>query len=282
MNVRIVTDSTADIPEQLARELGITVVPIYILFGDVCYRDGLELSRDEFYHKLLHEPVHPGTSQPTPQDFVDVYNNVATQASGILSLHLSSILSGTYHSAVRATEANNYPCPIEVIDTRLLSIAFGLIVIKAARLAREGMGLAELSAAVRNMLDRIRLLVLFDTLKYLSRGGRIGKAKSLLGSVQNVKPLLTMRHGEFIPIGQVRNRKKGVEKLVDFITGLGPIEDMCILHSTTAKEARELAEKMDGSFPVENSLIARLGAGLAVHGGPGVLAVVGLLKEPAQ
>jgi len=277
MSVKIVTDSTSDIPDALAQELDITVVPIYILFGIESYRDGLDISHDTFYERLLGGE-QPTTSQPTPQDFIQAYQEVVGKADGICSIHISSGLSGTYSSALQAANAKPWPCPINVIDTHLLSISHGILAIKAARMAKEGKGLEEISSSVESMMKKVRLLVLFDTLKYLERGGRIGKAKSLVGAVLSGKPLLTMRDGEFIPVGQVRNRKKGIDKLADFAAGAGDIKEMCILHSTTPDEANALAERLDPVFPQEKTLVARLGAGLAPHGGPGVLAIVTLTE----
>lgn len=278
MSIKIVTDSTADIPEEIAQDLEITVVPIYVLFGNQSYLDGIDMDREGFYDKLLNGPVHPTTSQPTPQDFATVYERLAPGADGIVSIHLSARLSGTISSATQAA-GRNYPCPVEVIDTNLVSIALGIIVIKAARLAKEGYDFETIVAQTRSMVERTRILVLFDTLKYLAKGGRVGKAKSLVGSVLNVKPMLTLKEGEFVPVGQARNRSKGVEKLLDFARNAGELEDVCVLHSTTPDEAESLAEKLDPVFPKNRIIISRLGGGLATHGGPGVLAVVTLTKE---
>lgn len=278
MSVKILTDSTADIPADLAQELDITIVPIYILFGIQSYRDGIDIDHDTFYRRLLGGE-QPTTSQPTPQDFIQAYEKIVPGADGLCSIHISSGLSGTYSSAVQAANTKPWPCPINVIDTRLLSISHGILAIKAARMAKKGKSLEEITRSVESMMKRVRLLVLFDTLKYLERGGRIGKAKSLVGSVLSVKPLLSMRDGEFVPVGQVRNRKKGIDKLVDLVATPEGIEEICILYSTTLDEANALAEQLDPIFPQEKTLVARLGAGLAPHGGPGVLAIVTLIKE---
>ncbi len=278
MNVKILVDSTADIPEELIQKLNITVVPIYTLFGAESYRDGIDIDHETLYKRLL-SGEQPTTSQSTPQDFIQAYNLIAPEADGVCSIHISSELSGTYSSAVQAANQKPWPCPINVIDTRLLSISHGIIAIKAARLAKEGKSLEEITNAVEDMMKRVQLLVLFDTLKYLERGGRIGKAKSLVGSLLNIKPLLTIREGSFIPAGKVRNRKKGIDKLAEFAETAGNIEEMCILYSTTPDEAHSLAERLDSIFPKEKTLVSRLGAGLAPHGGPGVLAIVTLTKE---
>ncbi len=278
MSVKILVDSTSDIPKELAQELDITVVPIYTLFGAESYRDGLDIDHETFYERLLGGE-QPTTSQPTPQDFVEAYSLITPGADGVCSIHLSSNLSGTYNAAVQAANAKSWPCAINVIDTRLLSISHGILAIKAAQMAKEGKNLEEITSAVKGMTERVRLLALFDTLKYLERGGRIGKAKSLIGSVLSIKPLLTIRDGEFIPISQVRNRKKGIDRLAEFASAEENIEDMCILYSTTPDEAYALAERLNHLHPQEKTLVARLGAGLAVHGGPGILAIATMTKE---
>lgn len=279
MKVKIVTDSSADIPEDVVRELDITVVPLYILFGNQTYHDGIDISREEFYDRLLNGPVHPTTSQPTPQDFIKIYESFGPQSSGILSIHLSTKLSGTYNSAIQAADKKKYGCPIEVIDSRQVSIALGIIVIQAARMAAQGQTLAQIKKAVDGMLERVHILVLFDTLKYLAKGGRIGKAKSLLGAVLNVKPILALKEGEFEPSGQVRNRNKGIEKLVQYATSQGELEELCVVHSTTPEEAEALADRLGEFFPRQKILIAYLGVALATHGGPGILGTVIMTKN---
>jgi hypothetical protein len=124
LTIKIVTDSTADLPPQLAKELGITIVPVYVRFGDKVYRDRVDISEDEFYHRLLHDHIHPSTTQPSPQDFVDVYKDLAQQADGIISIHVSSKLSGTYNSALLGKELVEKECPIEVIDSQVLTTLY--------------------------------------------------------------------------------------------------------------------------------------------------------------
>ncbi|MGI2336478.1 MAG: DegV family protein [Dehalogenimonas sp.] len=272
MVVRVVTDSTADIPSQLVRELGIVVVPSYVIFGSTSYRGGVDIAEDEFYRKLMLESVHPTTSQPTPQDFVDVYTKLAKEADGILSIHISTKLSGTTNSAEQANKLAKFKCPIEIIDTQNLSMAHGLIVIAAAKMARAGKGLTEIVDVVRKMVPNTRLLILFDTLEYLAKGGRIGKAKSLLGSLLNVKPLLTLKDGEFVPVTQVHSRTKGKERLLEFVRSAKDIEDLAIIYSTTPDEAKELAASITAMYNIQ-ALVAQVGPVLGVHSGPGALGI---------
>lgn len=277
MTIKIVTDSTADLPPQLADELGITVVPIYVRFGNDVYRDRVDISEDEFYQRLAHDPTHPNTTQPTPQDFVDVYQKLSQEADGIISIHLTSKLSGTYNSAIQGAKLANTKCPIEVVDSQTLSIAFGLMVIQASKMARSGKSLQQIVDEVNKMIPNVHLLILFDTLKYLVKGGRIGKAKGLLGSILSVKPLLVVKDGELAPSSQVRTRLKGIDRLVDFVKNVTEIQDLAVLYSTTPDEAQALVERISPIFPKERTILARLGPGLGVHGGPGVLAIA--LKE---
>jgi DegV family protein with EDD domain len=273
MTIKIVTDSTADLPVKLAEELDVTVVPVYLRFGEQVYRDRVDISEDEFYQRLLHDPIHPNTAQPSPLDFADVYEKLSKDADGIVSIHLTSKLSGTYNSAVQGKKMVKIKCPIEVIDTQTLTIAIGLIVIQASRMAKSGMSLKQIVDELTEIIPNVHLLVLFDTLKYLVKGGRVGKAKALLGSLLNVKPILTVRDGELVPSGQVRTRSKGMDQLLDFVKNATEIQDLAVLYSTTPDEAQDLVERISPIFPKERTLLARLGPGLGVHGGPGILAV---------
>jgi DegV family protein with EDD domain len=278
MTVRIVTDGTSDIPLRLLNDLGITEVPIYVTFGDKSYRNRIDITEDEFYSKLLSKTLFPTTSQPTPQDFAEVYDKIGEDCDGIISIHISPKLSGTINSAEQAKKMVTTSCPIEIIDSETMSMPLGLLVLAAARLAQKGKSMTEITGAVRNMIPNIKLLALFDTLEYLARGGRIGKAKMLLGSMLNVKPLLTTKDGEFVPVSQVRNHKKGREKLLEFVNNVKNIAEATVVYSTTPDEAQELAGQIT-SVPGENIIIARLGPVIGTHAGPGLLAIAYRLKS---
>jgi len=273
MTIKIVTDSGADLPTALTEELGVTVVPVYLRFGKEVYRDRVDISEDEFYQRLLKDPVHPNTTQPSPQDFASVYDKLSQEADSIISIHITSKLSGTYNSAVQGKKMVGNKCPIEVVDSMSLSIGVGLMVILASKMAKSGKNIEQIVDELQKIIPNVHLLILFDTLKYLVKGGRIGKAKGLLGSVLNVKPMLAMKDGELIPSGQVRTRSKGIDRLLGFVKNAKEIQDLAILHSTTFDEAQALLECTGSVFPKEHTMIARLGPGLGVHGGPGVLAV---------
>ncbi|MFC1917032.1 DegV family protein [Chloroflexota bacterium] len=271
MKIKIVTDSTADLPSALVEELGITVVPAYVRFGKDVYRDQVDINEDEFYQKLLSDPIHPGTTPPTPQDFADVYWKLSQESDGIISIHVSGRLSATYNSALLGKELLETEFPIEVVDSQLVTMGLGLLVIAAHTLTNSEKSLLQVVEKVKQTIPTIHLLGLFDTLKYLALGGRIGKAKALLGSVLSVKPILAMKDGELEPAGQVRTRAKGIDELFDFIKKTTDIQDLAIVHSTTPDEAQDLAERISSIFPKERTRLARLGPVLGVHGGPGVL-----------
>ena len=273
MAVKIVTDSSADVPAQLVQKLGITVVPLYLRFGEEVYRDRVDISEDEFYERLQHDPVHPSTTQPTPQDFINVYQELSKEADGIVSIHISSKLSGTCNSALQARDMIEKGCPIEVVDSQSVSMGVGLISIAAATAAEAGKGLQEVLAEARQAIPNIYLLGLLDTLEYLYRGGRIGKATQLLGSILNLKPLLKLQEGEVVPAGRARTRSKGMDRLFDFAKNAANIEDLSVVYNTTPDEAQSLAERIGSVFAKEKIRIATIGPMLGVHFGPGALVV---------
>ena len=273
MTIKIVTDSSADLPAELVQELGITVVPLYVRFGDEVYRERVDITEDEFYQKLLHGTVHPVTIQPSPQDFANVYQKLSPEADGIVSIHISSKLSGTCNSALQGKKMIEKGCPIEVVDSQSITMGLGLIDIVAATAAKAGEGLQQVMEEAKQAIPNTRVLGLLDTLKYLLLGGRIGKAKALLGSILKVKPMIALKDVEVVPAGQARTRTKGIQRLFDFVKDTSNIQDLAILHSTTPDEAQTLAERVDPIFTKERIKFARLGTTLGVHGGPDFLAV---------
>jgi len=287
MTVKIVTDSTSDLSPQVAQELEITVVPVYVRFGERVYRDGVDISQDEFYQKLAQSSVHPSTAAPSPGDFAKVYEEAAQETDEIVSIHLTSKHSATYDSALQGRELVGAGCRIEVVDSLSLSMGLGLIAMAAARLANGGEGLQAVMDEVRQAIRCVRLLGVLDTLKYLLRGGRIGKSRALLGTLLNVKPLLTMRDGELLPAGLARTRAKGIERLFDFVKSALNVQEVAIVHSTAPDEASSLKERIGSIFAKERIHMARLGPALGVHGGPGtlILAVrekVGNIRQDAS
>jgi len=274
MAIKVVTDSSADLPAELAEEMGISVVPLYVRFGEEVYRDRVDMSEDEFYRRLLHDTIHPSTTQPTPQDFAEVYQKLSKEADGIISIHISSKLSGTCSSALQGKEMVGKGCPIEVIDSQNLTMGLGVTAIAAANMAKSGRGLPEVVEAVKQMLPNVHLFGLLDTLKYLAKGGRIGKAQALLGSVLNVKPILTLKDGEVVPAGRARTRAKGIDELFSFAKNAAGIEDLAVIYNTKPDDADKLVERLAAIFPKERIRLAKLGPVLGVHCGPDIVFVV--------
>jgi DegV family protein with EDD domain len=273
LSIKIVTDSTADIPPQLARELGISVVPVYVRFGDETYRDRIDITEDQFYQRLLNDTVHPKTMQPSPKDFADTYRALAQKSEGIISIHVTAKLSGTYNAAIQGKKAVPNSFPVEVIDSQVVTMGLGQLVIAANSMSRAGKKLTEIASEVKRLIPSIHLLGLLDTLKYLSLGGRIGKVQTLLSSILSVKPLLSMREGLLVPVGVTRSRSRGIERLLEFTQSLKNIQELAVVYNTTLDEAQSLIDRIGSFFPQEKIRLARLGPGLGVHGGPGIIFV---------
>ena len=273
MKIQIITDSTSDMPEGLADELGIRVVPIYLRFGDKTYRDGVDITRDEFYSMLPSTPVHPATSQPNPEDFIGVYKEYCDSVDGIVSIHISSKISGTYNSASIAQKAMGNWCPIEVIDSKFNSAGLGLVVIAAARLAQLDASLTEVIDEANRAVRQVDMFGMFGTMKYLARSGRVNKTIATVSSILKVMPLLTFHDGEIVRAGLVRTSDKGMDKVYDLVKRNTPISELTIVHSQVIDQANQLKKRLSEYVKEEEISIAELGAGLGVHGGPGVLLV---------
>lgn len=273
MTVKIVTDSLSDITGDLAKELGISVVPVYVRFGERVYRDRIEMTTEDFYHRLVHDAAFPSTTQPPPADFVNVYNELAKETKEILVITLSSKLSGTYQSALQAKSMVDGDCRIEVIDSQTVIMGLGLIVIAAARAAKAGAKLGELVALVHKAMPRSHSIMFFDTLKYLAKGGRIGKAQGLLGSMLSVKPILTVKDGEVSPVTRVRSRTAGTDYLYNFVAGFPRIDGLAVEHATTPDEADELINRLSAIFPKDKILKSTVSPVIGTYVGPHVLSV---------
>jgi DegV family protein with EDD domain len=272
--IKIVTDSAADIPMQLREELGITVVPLYVRFGEETFKDGVTISNDEFYRRLAGE-VYPNTIQPSPQDFKETYEELVKDADGIISIHLSDKFSGTSNSAKQARDLMKSKCPIEVINSDSMTIGLGLICIAAARAAKSGEKMPNVAKVVNEAISQIHLLVLFDSLKYLAKGGRIGQAKKLLGTLLNIKPLLSIKDGIVVPASQARSYAKGIEKLYSFLSDAlnekGNVKDLAIMYNTTQNEANSLADRIAPLYPREKIIMGPIGPILGSHAGPNLI-----------
>lgn len=279
MSIQVITDSTSDLPQYLADELGIRVVPVYVRFNDKVYRDGVDIQSDDFYRMLAASPYQPATSQPTPEDFINVYKECCDSADGIISIHVSSKVSGTYNSALIAQKMLESQCPIEIIDSQFISASLAMLAMAAARLAKAGEGLATITAEVRRTIEKVHLLGILETMKYLARSGRVSKTIVKAASILNVVPLLTFHEGEIVRAGLVRSFAKGMDRLYQFVESKKNIAELIIVHSAIPEQAEKLKKRLVWLFPEEQIRVMKLGAGLGVHGGPGVLLVALRLGE---
>jgi len=273
MAVKIVTDSLSDITSDLAQKLGITVVPLTVFFGQESFLDRITITTDEFYDKLTHGTIWPTTTQPPPGDFVNVYNKLAKETDEILVIVVSTKLSGTYQSALQAASMIEGKCRIEVIDSQTVAMGLGLLAISAAKAAKAGTDLEALADLMRKAVPRSHLIAYFDTLKYLAKGGRIGKAQGLLGAMLSIKPILTVKDGEMSPVTRLRSRAAGMDYLCNSVAGFSNIEELAVEHCTTPDDADKLVERLGSVFPKERIYRSTLSPVLGTYAGPHALAV---------
>jgi DegV family protein with EDD domain len=273
MTVKIITDSLGDIPAETAKELDITVIPINVIFGRINYRDGVDLTTEQFYDKLASSKVFPTTVVPSLGRYAEAYDKVAEGTGDILVITNSRRLSASYDTALLAKERMEKKCRVEVVDSLSAVMAQGLQVIAAAQMAKEGARLDKILEGVRNNIPRAYSRMSFDTLEYLRRGGRIGKAKTFLGTVLKVNPILGIRNGEVYPFAREHSRAKAIDHLYDFADGFDKVDGIAVEDATTPDEAGELAQRIEARFPGVPVYRARVSPAVGAHVGPRVLGV---------
>ncbi|HEV2655271.1 MAG TPA: DegV family protein [Ktedonobacteraceae bacterium] len=275
MTVRIVTDSTADIPAAEAEAAGVTVVPLTVFFGDDAYLDGVELDNAGFYRKLAASKELPTTSQPSPIKFQEAYTRLIEEgADGILSIHLSSKLSGTYQSAFNASTSlpdDVKKVPIEVIDSLSISVGMSRAILLAAQEARDGLPLDEIKAHVVDQLERTYILAVLDTLEYVRRGGRIGNARAMLGNMLSFKPIISLKDGAVVAVEQPRTRSKAYVRVAQMLSDMTPLEAVSIAESDE-QVGLQLAQALKATYQGEVPRY-KLGSALGTHTGPGTAAI---------
>lgn len=277
MSVKVITDSTSDMPPEIAARLGISVIPQKVIFGTEELRDGVDITGDEFYRRLVSSAALPTTSQASVGEFVELYESVAPGADGIVSVHVSSGVSGTVNSAQQAAQQANIGCEVRVIDSLQASMATGLIAIEAAICANDGGDLAQVAECAQNAAARAELFVLMDTLEYLQKGGRIGKARATIGSLLKIKPMIILREGVVHELGKERTHRRGMQKLQSVAEDFAPLDDVCVLYSTTPDEARDLAAQLGALLPSDKEpIIAQIGPSVGVYAGPSTIGVAAL------
>lgn len=283
MTVAIVTDSTADLPPNLAEELDVRVVPLTVSFGTESYLDGVTIKGEEFYQRLQSEKVFPTTAQPSVGAFVEAYRDLAQRAEGILSIHLSSTLSGTYNSAVQAeAELAGSGAPISVIDSRHVSMGLGLIVVELAKAARDGAGVPALNRLAEDLIPRTRIYFMVDTLEYLHRGGRIGRASAFLGSLLRFHPLCEIKDGAVEPLERPRSRRKGIQRLRELADDAKPVAAASVVGSADPDAARALADGIADICADRGVIVSEFGPVVGAHAGPGTIGFAYIERAESQ
>lgn len=274
MAIKVVTDSTSDLPADVAESLGIEVVPLNIHFGSDVYKDRVNLMPDAFYDKLINGDILPTTSQPSVGEFIDVYERLGSDADGIVSVHISEKLSGTMNSARLASQQANADCPIEVVDTFQVSMGVGICAMEAAEVANSGGNMNQVILAARNAVTRSQCFFMLETLEFLQKGGRIGKAQALIGNLLKIRPMLMLQEGEVHPLGRERTRRKGISKLVDTVEELAPISGLAVMYSTEPDEAQTLAQNVS-KFMIEGRepMMLQIGPVIGTYAGPDTLGI---------
>ena len=272
-SVAIVTDSVADLPPQVAEEFGITVVPLVVRFGADVYRDGLDLNPDQFYGKLKTSRVLPVTSMPSPAAFADAYDKLAEKTNEIVVISLTSKLSATYQVALQAVGLMKRQCRVEVIDSQWAVMAQGFITMAAAKAAQAGANLDEVLGVARQTIHRVDMRAAFDTLEYLERGGRIGKAQAFLGSLLKVNPVIGMKDGEVHPYARERSRPKAIDHLYNFAASFGNVEGLAVEYATDLDETNKLIERLHSKYPQVPIYLSRASPVIGTHTGPGLILV---------
>jgi DegV family protein with EDD domain len=277
--VKIVTDSCSDITPELGQEFGISVVPLYVQFGSETYRDNVDLSTEEFYHKLETSKILPTTSTAIPGSFAELFAKLAEETNEILTITISETFSATYEVALLGKAMVTKDCRIEVIDSQSGAGGEMLLVISAAKMAQSGANLDQIADWVRKAIPRVQVRMSFDTLEYLRRGGRIGRAQAFLGSLLKANPVLGIKDGDTFPIARTRSRTQAMDFLVNFAKGFSQVEALAIEDATTPDDLETLAERLKDVVAPERIYRSKVSPVVGTHVGPHVLAVSVLEAE---
>ncbi|GIK38800.1 MAG: fatty acid-binding protein DegV [Chloroflexota bacterium] len=279
--IKIVTDSTCDLPPAWLNRYQLTVVPVNIQFGLETFREGQTIGPETFYRRIKDEGMLPTTSQPAVGEFSQIYQSLAADGSEILSIHLTSKLSGTWQSAAMAARQAPDSVKVSVVDSLTSSVGLGLMVREAAHLADSGLAAAEIAAKLEARRPDINVFIMLKDLRYARMSGRVGRLRELLASLLNVKPIVGVDEGALIPLERARSRQKGFERMVAMAAervGEAPVH-VGLAHALARDGAEELLALIQSRLNCQESFIADLALSLAVHFGPGT---VGFATYPAD
>ena len=278
--IAIVTDSAASVPPELAREVGLEIVPMGIQIGNQFLREGIDITTEEFYRQL-EEKENITTSQPSPGDFLDVYNRLVGKAKEIISIHITSKQSGTVRVAELLKE--HIPIRITVIDSESASMGQGFIALAAARAALLGKSREEILEIIKRAKEKVAVFVAVPTMKYLARSGKVSRLQAMVASLLTIKPILGVRDGLVQAIDKKRSYDQALQRLLDLVEERFPTEKLTIavLHSNALAMAEEFKEKVTKRLRCAQIFIAEMGASLAVHGGQGMLGIAACSLDTA-
>lgn len=280
MPIVILTDSASDIDASVRQSLGIVTVPLKVIFGAETFLDGVTISSDDFFEKLKQADVLPSTSQPSPLEFAEAYKAIYERYGSdvqIIAIMLSSALSGTYQSAMIAKSMLEESIDITVIDSRKASFVHGMICVEAAKAAQEGKTKQQILDMIDRYLDEVQVYFIVDTLEFLKKGGRIGKASAVIGSLLNIKPILTLDPAGYVSaFDKVRGTKKALNRVIEALQEYAQNEPVkvAVLHSAVPDEAADLLERVKQEFQVSESVLEQIGPVIGTHAGPGLLGIV--------
>jgi DegV family protein with EDD domain len=282
-SIVLVTDSTADIPLEVREALGISMVPLKVIFGDETFLDSITLQPTQFYEKLISYSGLATTSQPSPADFYEVYKKLTDQGHSVISIQVSGAMSGTYQSATIAKSMFDEDVDVTVIDSKSASYGYGTLVVAAAEMARAGASKEEIIAEVHRLRRELRLYFLVDTLEYLQKGGRIGKASAVLGALLNIKPILSINdEGLVFPLDKVRGQKRAITRIAEMLEAdfkNNPVNLTVAITPGYVTGVNEISELLRKQLNVRSYQETEIGPVVGAHVGPGT---IGLFVTPAS
>jgi fatty acid kinase fatty acid binding subunit len=269
----VVTDSTADLPREWRERYGIEVVPLKVLFGKETFRDGVDMTNEQFFRRLAAATTLPTTSAPSPGEFAEVYRRLAEDHDGCISIHIGAQLSATAEAArVGAQAVEGFK--VNVVDSQTVSMPVAFL----CRVAAESESLEAATAAVEQRVPKTRVLALLDTLRYLEMGGRLSRAQAMIGTMLDVKPLLLVADAEIKPVERVRTRSRAIPRMIEYFKGDLPVEHMAVMHAQAADEAEQIAAALRKDIPDGEVTVGQIGSVLGTHTGPKALGIVYLKR----
>ncbi|MDF2537245.1 MAG: DegV family protein [Herbinix sp.] len=280
MAIRIITDSTSDISFDQAKEMNLTIVPLKVIFGDKEYKEGIDITIDGFYQKLVQADKLPTTSQPAPDDFLEYFKQAKEAGDSVVVILIAGKLSGTVQSAMIAKEMADYS-DIYIVDSSNTITGLRLLVEQAVKLRKEGMAARYIYDTLEKLKDRIVLLAMVDTLEYLHKGGRLSKSSAILGSLLNFKPVIQLKDGAIGVVGKERGSNKGIAKILESMDVFGEIDEAYPVNfgfTATDSKTLMLKEKVIEKYGIQNYGIYPVGCVVGAHVGPGACVITYIKK----